>query len=157
MQFFGKYRGKVANNVDPKGLGRLQVSVPAVLGDGRLSWALPCMPSTNFFILPPKGANIWVEFEGGDLEHPIWTGCFWNPGQVPARPATEQVTLIKTQAITLTLSDVAGLSLEVKPPASLKPLKLVMNKAGIELNDGKNSVKLTPISVNVNSGALEVI
>jgi hypothetical protein len=43
-QFFGKYRGKVENNIDPMQLGRVQVSVPAVPGEGRLSWAMPCAP-----------------------------------------------------------------------------------------------------------------
>ncbi|HBL27563.1 MAG TPA: baseplate assembly protein, partial [Acidobacteria bacterium] len=55
--FYGKYRGKVSNNIDPLQIGRLQVSVPEVLGDGRLSWALPCVPfagpGVGFFALPP--------------------------------------------------------------------------------------------------------
>ena len=36
-EFFGKYRGSVANNMDPMQQGRIQVSVPSVLGDGQLS------------------------------------------------------------------------------------------------------------------------
>ncbi|MCB1831203.1 MAG: baseplate assembly protein, partial [Gammaproteobacteria bacterium] len=67
-QFFGKYRGSVENNVDPQMMGRIQVSVPAVLGDGTLSWAMPCVPyagpGVGLFTLPPNGANVWVEFEG---------------------------------------------------------------------------------------------
>ena len=40
--FYGKYRGKGENNVDPLQQGRVQVSVPAVLGDvcGRENAAL---------------------------------------------------------------------------------------------------------------------
>ena len=72
-------------------LGRVQVSVPAVLGDGRLSWAMPCVPyagsQVGFFAIPPVGANVWVEFEGGDPDYPIWSGCFWGTGEVPATPA----------------------------------------------------------------------
>lgn len=77
-QFFGKYRGKVENNIDPMMMGRVQVSVPAVLGDGGLSWAMPCAPyagsGVGFFAIPPTGANVWVEFEGGDPDYPIWSG-----------------------------------------------------------------------------------
>lgn len=68
-QFLGKHRGKVENNVDPLQLGRVQVSVPAVLGDGRLSWAMPCVPyagsGVGLFAVAPVGANVWVEFEQG--------------------------------------------------------------------------------------------
>lgn len=164
MEYFGKYRGKVTNNIDPLQLGRVQVCVPAVLGDGRLSWALPCVPvagpGTGFFAVPPVGANVWVEFEGGNTESPIWAGCFWDAGQVPAKPAVEQQLVIKTKFATLTLSDLpgaGGITLEVNPPAVAAPLQLTMTSAGIELKNGKNSIALSPISVNVNKGALEVI
>jgi hypothetical protein len=162
--FYGKYRGKVENNVDPLQQGRIQVSVPAVLGDGRLSWAMPCVPfagsQVGFFAIPPVGANIWVEFEGGDTDFPIWTGCFWGTGEVPAAPALADMKMLKTGSITLALNDLpgaGGLTIEVNPPAVTTPLKLVFNASGIELSNGSASVKLTPASVSVNNGALEVI
>jgi hypothetical protein len=164
MKYFGKYRGKVANNVDPLQLGRLQVEVPKVLGDSRLSWAMPCVPfagpGVGFFALPPVGANLWVEFEGGEIDYPIWSGCFWGPGQVPAKPAIPQVVALKTQSIALTLSDVpggGGFTLEVNPPAVATPLKLTFTSAGIEISNGKNSILLSAASVNINNGALEII
>ena len=83
--YYGKYRGKVANPIDPLGLGRIQVEVPAVYGDGTLNWAMPCAPyagpGVGFFVIPPKDANIWVEFEAGDIDSPIWSGCFWATGE----------------------------------------------------------------------------
>jgi len=163
-QFFGKYRGKVENNIDPLLLGRVQVSVAAVLGDGRLSWAMPCAPyagpGVGLFTIPPVGANIWVEFEGGDPDYPIWSGCFWGLGEVPAQPAIPQMKVFKTDGITLTLNDLpgaGGFTLEVGPPAVPIPLKLICNASGIELSNGAASVKLTPASVSLNNGALEVI
>jgi hypothetical protein len=163
-QFFGKYRGKVENNLDPMQVGRLQVSVPAVLGEGRLSWAMPCVPfagsGVGFFAIPPTGANVWVEFEAGNPDYPIWSGCFWGVGEVPALPAVAQMKVIKTDTITLTLSDlpgIGGVKLEVNPPAVATPLKLVFDVSGIEISNGAASVKLTPASVSVNNGALEVI
>ena len=162
--FLGKFRGTVVNNLDPMQLGRLQVSVPLVLGDGQLSWAMPCVPfagsGVGFFAIPPVGANVWVEFEGGDPNYPIWAGCFWTVGQVPAVPALAEMKVFKTQSITLTMSDLpgaGGFTLEVNPPAVATPLKIVCNSAGIELSNGAASVKLTPASVSVNNGALEVI
>ncbi|HET7076998.1 MAG TPA: phage baseplate assembly protein V [Chloroflexia bacterium] len=163
-QFFGKYRGKVANNIDPMQLGRVQVSVPAVLGEGSLSWAMPCAPyggpGVGFFTVPPVGANIWVEFEAGDPDYPIWSGCFWGVGEVPAQPALPQMKVWKTDGITLTLSDLpgaGGFTVEVGPPVVPIPLKMVFNAAGIEITNSAASVKLTPASVSLNNGALEVI
>jgi hypothetical protein len=163
-QFFGKYRGKVENNVDPMQMGRVQVSVPAVLGDGRMSWAMPCAPfggsGVGFFAIPSMQANVWVEFEGGNPDYPIWSGCFWGVGEAPAMPALAQMKVIKTDCITLTLSDMpgaGGFKLEVNPPAVATPLKMEFNASGIEISNGAASIKLTPASVSVNNGALEVI
>jgi hypothetical protein len=164
QQFLGKYRGVVTNNIDPLLLGRVQVSVPAVLGTGQLSWAMPCTPyagaQVGLFLVPPIGANVWVEFEAGDPDYPILAGCFWGAGEVPASPAIPHMKVFKTDSITLTVSDVpggGGFTLEVNPPAVPTPLKMVFNASGIELTNGAASVKLTPASVSINKGALEVI
>lgn len=163
-RFYGKYRGTVENNIDPLMLGRLQVSAPAVLGDSTLAWATPCVPyagsGVGLFLIPPTGAHVWVEFEGGDPDHPIWSGCFWGIGEVPAVPAIPQMKVLKTDGVTITLSDLpgaGGLTIEVNPPVVATPLKLVFNATGIEITNAAASVKLTPASVSINNGALEVI
>ena len=162
-EFYGKYRGKVENNVDPQELGRIQVSVPAVLGDGALSWAMPSVPfagpGVGFFVVPPNKANVWVEFEAGDSNHPIWSGCFWGSGEMPASPAVADVKLFKTAAITMQLSDVqgsGGFTLQVDSPAVSSTLKIVCDSNGIELSNGSSKVMLSQSSVSVNDGALEV-
>jgi hypothetical protein len=114
----------------------------------------------GLFLLPPKGANVWVEFEGGDPDYPIWSGCFWGVGELPAKPALAGMKVLKTDSVSLQLSDlpgVGGVTLEVSPPAVAVALKLVLDKAGIELSCGAAKVKLTPLSVSINDGALEVI
>jgi hypothetical protein len=181
--FFGKYRGQVVNNLDPLELGRTQVRCPAVLGDGMLSWALPCVPyagpRVGFFAIPPVGANVWVEFEGGDPDYPIWTGCFWGKAtEMPLHPALPQIKVLKTESIQLTMSDVpgtGGLTLEVNAPAVSMPMKIECNgdaialtltafpgsiklsPSGIDIVLGAASIKLSPAAVNINNGALEVI
>jgi len=157
--FYGKYRGTVENNVDPMFLGRIQVSVPAVLGQGSLSWAMPCVPyagsGVGFFAIPPNGANVWVEFEGGDPDYPIWSGCFWGTGEVPASPAVDLIKILKTDTATLTLDDTpgaGGVTIETMMGA-----KIVINAQGIEITNGQGgSVKMTGPQVSVNNGALEV-
>jgi hypothetical protein len=87
---YGKYRGIVLNNIDPLNLGRLQATVPAVLGEVPTGWATPCAPyagtGAGFFSVPPIGAGVWIEFEGGDVSRPIWSGCYWGAGEVPMAP-----------------------------------------------------------------------
>jgi hypothetical protein len=163
-QFFGKYRGSVENNIDPMQQGRVQVSCPAVLGEGTLSWAMPCVPyagsGVGLFAVPPVGANVWVEFEGGDPDFPIYSGGFWGIGEVPALPALAEMKVWKTDGVTLTLNDLpgaGGLTIEVSPPVVATPLTLKFDSTGIELSNGAASIKLTPASVSINNGALEVI
>ena len=86
-RFYGKYRGKVVDNDDPEQLGRLKLKVPSVLGTEVVTgWAMPCVPSGGgenhgFLFIPEVEAGVWVEFEEGDLELPIWVGTFWSkPG-----------------------------------------------------------------------------
>lgn len=162
-KFFGKYRGKVESNRDPNGLGRLQVSCAAVFGQGLLAWAMPCVPfagpGVGFFTLPPQGANVWVEFEAGDPDYPIWAGCFWGEGESPVKPDEEKKKMIKTESITLTLSDhpgSGGFKLEVNPSGGT-PLKMNFDAQGIEMSNGAANVQLTPGSVSLNNGALEVL
>jgi hypothetical protein len=114
----------------------------------------------GLFTIPPNGANVWVEFEGGDPDYPIWSGCFWGLGEVPALPALAEMKVLKTDSITMTLSDlpgIGGFTLEVNPPAVPIPVKLVCDASGVELTHGAASIKLTPASVSINNGALEVI
>ena len=158
-QFFGKYRGTVVSNVDPLQQGRIQVSVPAVLGDGRQSWAMPCVPyagpGVGFFAIPPTGANVWVEFEAGDPDYPIWSGCFWGTGEAPAAPAVAEMKVLKTETATLTLNDLPGAAAVTIETATGMKLALTLN--GIELTNAQGaSVKMTGPQVSVNEGALEV-
>jgi hypothetical protein len=129
-RFYGKYRGLVAINVDPKNMGRLKAVVPEVLGEIPSSWALPCVPyagtGAGFFAIPPIGAGVWIEFEAGDVSRPIWTGAWWATGEVPMDekgiPAQAPTTKIfRTEfgllmayddlAQTITISDALGLNL----------------------------------------------
>ncbi len=157
-KFWGKYRGKVENNVDPNQLGRVQVSVPTVRGDSTLSWAMPCVPyagpGVGFFAIPPTGTNVWVEFEGGDQDYPVWVGCFWDEGDVPADPAVAEKKVLKTDVGTITLDDTpgaGGITLETSDGS-----KIVMNSTGIEINGGQGTIKINGSQVSINDGALEV-
>jgi len=163
--FYGKYRGKVEQNVDPKNQGRIQVSVRDVLGKGKLSWAMPCVPyagpGVGFFSIPPKGASVWVEFEGGDQDAPIWTGCFWDTGEMPpVVPALPTMRAFKTDSVDLQIVELPGagsLKLTVGPPALVVPAKIEIGATGIKLSFATSTVELSPEGVKLNGSNLVVL
>jgi uncharacterized protein involved in type VI secretion and phage assembly len=84
---YGKYRGIVTDNADPKRLGRLRARVPEILGDVETGWALPCTPyaghQSGAFAVPAAGTGVWIEFESGVVSRPLWNGCWWGSGDIP--------------------------------------------------------------------------
>ncbi|MFI6644012.1 phage baseplate assembly protein V [Streptomyces sp. NPDC050504] len=92
---YGKYRGRVVDNADPKRLGRLKLTVPDVFGpDVVTGWASPCVPyggakGRGLFFVPENGSGAWVEFEQGDTDCPLWVGTYWcAPGDESQVPRT---------------------------------------------------------------------
>jgi len=156
--FYGKYRGIVTDNKDPNGLGRVRVKVQDVLGDQESGWALPALPyagnNVGLYLIPPVDAFVWVEFEHGEPDYPIWTGCFWGQSDtVPGDGPDKKV--LKTDIGTITINDAQGeSSITIETTNSLK---MVMDSSGIEISNGDNKILLSSESVSVNDGALEVI
>jgi uncharacterized protein involved in type VI secretion and phage assembly len=111
QRYYGKFRGQVSDNADPNHMGRIRATVPAVFGDLDSGWALPCVPyagdGVGFYMIPPVGAGVWIEFEAGNLSSPVWSGCWWASGHVP-NDATPDIKIIKTDAHTITLDDTSG-------------------------------------------------
>ncbi|NVB36420.1 baseplate assembly protein [Pseudenhygromyxa sp. WMMC2535] len=109
-RWFGKYRGKVMDNQDPEDRGRLLVTVPAPLQDEEV-WAVPCVPyagpGVGTYMIPPIGARVWVEFEGGDTCLPIWSGCYWASDEAPE--TNPGLKVIKTEKFTITIDDNQGI------------------------------------------------
>lgn len=101
-QFWGKYRAQVDNNADPYKVGRLKLKIGDVLGSEVSGWALPSFPlaaagntpggGVGLFLVPPKDAWVWAEFEHGDPDRPIWTGCFF-PAETTALATTMSALL----------------------------------------------------------------
>jgi uncharacterized protein involved in type VI secretion and phage assembly len=154
-RFYGKYRG-VVTDVDSSTL-RIKATVPAVLGDVPSGWCMPCVPyagqNVGFAFLPEVGAGVWIEFEGGDVSYPIWTGCYWRSGEIPS-DATPTVKTIVTKAGSKVLLDDDGSTITISDD-SQNEVKLASD--GISLTRGGNSVAVSDSEVNVNDGALEVM
>lgn len=152
MPNYGKYRGKVVDPIDPLQLGRLLALVPAI-SEIPLSWAMPATPyagaGVGFFAIPPVGANVWIEFEGGDVNYPVWSGCFWGEGQVPAEPAVPTTIMLKTTLGELSINNLdAELKLSLTAPDGL--MSLVMNTTGIKLSLNEVSITITQEAITLS-------
>lgn len=157
-QFWGKHRGKVLDNVDPLFQGRIVADVPAIPGS-LTNWALPCAPyagpDVGFYAIPPIGANVWIEFEGGDPNYPVWVGCFWGPEDIlhVPEPPPPEVKVFKTEFIQMVLNDlpeVGGFSLQCNPTAVDIPLSMTFNSEGIEIVCPEATITMTPGSITLS-------
>ena len=163
-QFFGKYRGTVTDIQDPLMTGRIKAKVPDVMGDQESGWAMPCAPfggsGMGFFALPKVGAGVWIEFEHGDPDYPIWTGCwFGSVSEMPSDLLTPpyKKVMIKTEGgHSIILDDTPGMGGITLQTSGGQ--KIVMNSTGIEIDNGMGGkIKMSGPQVSVNDGALEVV
>jgi len=164
--FYGKYRGVVTDIDDPLMIGRIKANVPDVMGDDESGWAMPCAPfggsGMGFFALPTVGAGVWIEFEHGDPDYPIWSGCWWGsmaemPPTLLVPPPPSNKVLIQTNGgNSILLDDTPGIGGIILQTSGGQ--KITMTSLGITIDDGmEGTIQLTGPQVSINDGALEVI
>ena len=169
QSFLGKFRATVLNNVDPETRGRLMLTIPDVLGVVPSTWAEPCTPLAGptgppmgVYMVPPIGAGVWVEFEQGDPNYPIWVGCRWGgPSDIPplahaGLPVSPNIVMQTAGQNSFVISDLpgptGGLMLKSATGASI-----IVNDTGIYIQNGKGaSLIMTGPTVTINNGALVV-
>ena len=166
-QYFGKYRGTVIQNVDPMNIGRLIVQVPDASNVIPSTWAMPCLPfagiQNGFLAVPAIGSGVWVEFEHGNPDYPIWVGCYFgSAAEVPALalatpPGLQSVVIQTIGQNLLMLSDVpgptGGILLKTTAGAMLS-----ISDVGITISNGQGAtILMNGPAVTINQGALEVI
>ena len=169
QNFIGKFRATVLNNVDPETRGRLMLTIPDVLGVVPSTWAEPCTPLAGptgppmgVYMVPPIGAGVWVEFEHGDPDYPIWVGCRWGgSSDIPplahaGLPISPNIVMQTAGQNSFVISDLpgptGGLMLKSATGASI-----IVNDTGIYIQNGKGaSLIMTGPTVTINNGALVV-
>jgi Type VI secretion system/phage-baseplate injector OB domain len=170
-RYFGKYRGTVVDNLDPMQLGRILAQVPDVFGATPSSWALPCVPAagtqSGCFIVPEIGSQVWIEFEQGNPDYPIWSGGFWALAadvptfatQPPAIPPGQNIVLQTAGQNALILSDAVptpltgGVVLKASSGASI-----IVNDTGIYISNGAGAtITLVGSAVAINETALTIV
>jgi hypothetical protein len=168
-RYYGKYRGTVLENIDPEQIGRVLVQVPDVLGMANSSWAMPCVPAAGIqagiFAVPPMGSQVWVEFEQGNPDYPIWVGGFWGvvasvpifATAPPPIPPGQNIVLQTTGQSMVLLSDSAPTpatgGIVLRSGASM----IVVNATGIYITNGAAMITMVGPAVTINEGALTVI
>jgi len=171
-KYWGKYRGTVLQNVDPLQLGRIQVVVPDVMNLLPTTWAEPCVPLAGptgppmgVYMVPAIGAGVWVEFEHGDPNRPIWTGCRWGaPSDIPplarlGNPLDPNIVIQSLLQHTIMISDMppspvtGGIILK-----STTGAMIVVNDSGIYISNGKGAmITLIGTAIDFNVGALTIV
>lgn len=143
--YYGKYRAKVQNVNDPEKRGRIRVLCPKVLGEAVSNWCEPCIPvAYNFggdFAIPKVGETIWVEFEAGDVNKPIWTGGWWCKNGAPPNPYSTSIRFIEWNGCTIKMW-----GKDTKTGA----------KATIELSVGSSKITMTEDSIKVTSPKVDL-
>jgi hypothetical protein len=169
-RYYGKYRGTVIENIDPEQIGRIIAMVPDVLGITPSSWAMPCVPAAGIqsgvFVVPPIASGVWVEFEQGNPDYPIWTGGFWGlvadvpvfATAPPAIPPGQNIVLQTTGQNMIMVSDApptpatGGIVLK-----SVSGAMIVVNETGIYISNGQGAmITLVGPAVAINIDALMV-
>ncbi|SFS96480.1 phage baseplate assembly protein V [Saccharopolyspora flava] len=161
-RFLGKFRGRVMDNADPLGIGRITAQVPDVLGDLPSTWALPCLPFTGSeagqFVVPEVGAGVWVEFEQGDPSFPVWTGCWYGDrAELPpdARGQDKPVVIQTPGDHKLLMSDVpGGEGILLRAPGGAF---VQIDEKGVTIGTGRGAlIELVGDEVTINEGRLTV-
>jgi uncharacterized protein involved in type VI secretion and phage assembly len=171
QKVYGKYAGRVEDVDDKQKIGRIKVSVPDVLR-GETKWAMPCVPyagpQIGHYFIPPVGAGVWVEFEGGDVSRPIWVGCYWGTGQLPPDATAADVHVLATGKTTMKMDDSGSGEVEISNEQKAKTTWAAdvateagsathsVGADGVISESAPGKVEIGASGVSVNNGAFTV-
>jgi hypothetical protein len=163
-RYYGKYRGLVTQPADPGMKGRITAMV-TIGGTPVPVVAEACVPfgglGSGFYAVPPVGAGVWIEFEEGDLNKPIWTGSWWPEGELAATLGTVAplpalpVIIQSIGRNHLVIGSTPADGIRIETAAGPTGPSILISAAGIVISDGAGGM-ITVASgvVTVNQGAL---
>jgi len=159
--FFGKYRGVVTNIDDPNNQCRIKARLEDPLQGQETGWALPVAPFAGdghgMVMLPKVGSGVWIEFEAGQLQNPIWSGGWWASGQRPD-PQGEQVRVIVSEHGHKLILDDAQDELRLVHGSSTEasPLEIKLTGSDIVLSCGLCEIKISADNISLNNGQIKI-
>lgn len=157
--YFGKYRGIVTDVEDPNNQCRIRATVPAVLGEQQCGWALPSAPfggdGHGVVMLPKVGSGVWIEFEAGRLDNPIWSGAWWASGQRPDPQGPGVRVIVSEKGHKVILDDEAN-EVQVVHGDDAIPKVVKLTGSEIVLTCGACEIKITNENISLNNGLIKV-
>jgi hypothetical protein len=162
----GKIKGTVVSTADPMNAGRLMVQI--TLGGPPVEvWAEACVPyagdRNGFYAIPPAGSGVWVEFAQGDVDMPIWSGCWWKNGELSSAlgsnpPLTSlPVIMQSTGGHRMVLAGIGGDPVLIETASGEQGPRIVMTDSSIKISCGPTmSIEITASEVKINSDGLVV-
>jgi len=113
---YGKFRALVSKiNDTEENMGRIKVKCPAIYGVNESPWCTPCMPcvgdNIGIFMFPTIGDSVWIEFEEGDVDFPIWVGGFWQSRKTPftADYTTKKIVISTATGVKIVLNSTGAI------------------------------------------------
>ena len=164
-KYYGLYRATVVNNIDPMQMARIQVIVLDAGGFTPSTWCNPCVPfagrQSGTFVLPQIGSGVWIQFENGDPDQPVWMGGWYgSAAEVPAlalagNPASPSIVFQTGLQHTLMISDLPGPTGGFLLKTPLGAFISINDTTGITISDGKGGM-ITMLGglITINQGAL---
>ncbi len=128
---------------------------------------MPCLPAAGMnsgvFTVPQVGSGVWIEFEQGNPDFPIWVGGYWgSAAEVPVLahlvpPLVSGITLQTTLKNGIVISDTpgptGGILLQTTTGATIS-----VSEVGIVISNGKGAViSMLGPTTDINAGALTVV
>lgn len=152
-QYFGKFRAVVVDVDDPDKRGRVRVKCPKVLGEGKSKWCEVCSPVAyedhGDFCLPKKDDTVWVEFENGNPNKPIYVGAWWS---------NEHTSAADEYGDDIRIIEFDGCKIKMKSDESIettiKNSKVLMKENETTVSVGDNcEIKLTDKTIELSVGS----
>lgn len=160
---YGKYRGEVTNNDDPKKRGRLRIKVKDIT-DEEGNWAEPCVPyagdKIGFFAMPPQTTGVWVEFLGGRIDRMVYCGFFWRDGELGKQDYDVSRVHFETASLRIDVKDADDeVHIQIKNGGSItiKGGEITLKGDSVTHEAAGNKVVLDGTAFDVKNSALKVV
>jgi uncharacterized protein involved in type VI secretion and phage assembly len=130
-------------------------------------WAEACVPyaggKNGLYAIPPVGSGVWVEFAQGDVDKPIWTGCWWKEGELNGALgagtslASLPVVMQSTGKHRMILAGSGGDAVVIETASGERGPRIVMTESSIKISCGPTmSIEITASEVKINNDGLVV-
>jgi phage baseplate assembly protein gpV len=158
-KLYGVVVGTVINQLDPMGLGRVQVQIPSIDSEDLSPWARVATPmagsSHGHYFIPDIDTEVLVAFEHGDINAPYILGSLWNAQAMP--PVVSP--LLQTRVIK-TLAGNTIEFMEVPPTITIKTptgQTLRMLPTGIQITTGTSVINMSADGITLTGGDVKIV